>query len=697
MTFAPPQSVIDGVLAEVFAERESLTVSAWAAKHRRLTARSGARPGPWDNQVTPYAVEIMDAWCDPSVSRIVQMAAAQMAKTEALMNCALYSIDNDACPIMYVTGNVELARAFNQDRFTPTLDETPRLDRHRTGRKWDEKAQSIRFLHSDFYLVGANSATNLASRPIGRLLCDEIDKWPESLKTKGKTEGRALELARARTASFGADAREIVASTPTDEGVGIHAEFLRSDQRLYHCPCVHCGRYQPVSTDAFDRVHWDVPPHLPQDDRTGKNLDDEALADLVEHVRRTAWLECRHCAGRLESMHKPEMLRAGLWVARGQAVEGVYDRKLKTTGVVVGDPPATSVRGYHCHGLMSPFRTFGDVAAGFVALRGQPDRAWVNNTLGEPWREIGERAEHHDIIRLAKQHNPHAPSYEKGTVPRTIGGKLSPRCPLVLTGFVDVQIDRVYLEVAGWGEQETCCVIDWDIVECPEVGELADSLEDEPPIAEVLGQAWARVLERMLIAYPVENPLGAEAAPPMPVRFWGIDSGFRTREVYEFARRANAIAQQRGLPADWVIPAKGFDTSMLTQQRLTTVTQDRQKRTLPFPVALLEFDANGAKDDAYRRLRLSMPAPQATCFPRDLHHEYARQLTSEQRVLDKRRKRMVWQIRPGRSENHWWDCRVGNLVRAQQRGLRDLRAPTGASGTPGTAPRARKSIRLQPG
>lgn len=692
MTFAPPQSVIDGVLAEVFAEQETLTVSEWAARYRVLTARAGARPGPWDNQVTPYAVEIMDAWCNPAVSRIVQMAAAQMAKTETLMNCALYAIDCDACPIMYVTGNVELARAFNQDRFTPTLDETRRLDRHRTGRKWDEKAQSIRFLHSDFYLVGANSATNLASRPIGRLLCDEIDKWPESLKSRGKTEGRALELARARTASFGADARELVASTPTDEGVGIHAEFLRSDQRLYHCPCVHCGRYQAIATDAFDRVHWEVPAHLPQEDRVGRNLDDEALADLVEHVRRTAWLECRHCGGRLESMHKPEMLRAGLWVARGQAVEGRYDRKAGERGRIVGDPPDTSVRGYHCHGLMSPFRTFGDVAAGFVALRGQPDRAFVNNTLGEPWREVGERAEHHDIIRIAKQHNPHAPVYEKGTVPRTIGGEVSRRCPLVLTGFIDVQIDRVYLEVAGWGELETCCIIDWDIVECPEVAELADSMEDEPALAEVLGQAWSRVLERMLRRYPVEA-VGGETPDTMPVRFWGVDSGYRTREVYEFARRGNAEAQRRGLPADWIAPTKGFDTSMLTQQRLTTVTQDRQHRQLPFPVSLLEFSANDAKDDAYRRLRLRMPAPQATCFPRDLQHEYARQLTSEERVLDRRRKRMVWQIRPGRSENHWWDCRVGNLVRAQQKGLRELgRAPAA-----GRASAPRGPIRVKPG
>ena len=46
-----------------------LTVSEWAAQNRRLSSEASAETGAWRNERTPYLVEVMDAFTDPSGCR----------------------------------------------------------------------------------------------------------------------------------------------------------------------------------------------------------------------------------------------------------------------------------------------------------------------------------------------------------------------------------------------------------------------------------------------------------------------------------------------------------------------------------------------------------------------------------------------------------------------------------------------------
>ena len=39
---------------------QALTVSEWADKHRRLSSKASAEPGPWRTNRTPYLREPMD-------------------------------------------------------------------------------------------------------------------------------------------------------------------------------------------------------------------------------------------------------------------------------------------------------------------------------------------------------------------------------------------------------------------------------------------------------------------------------------------------------------------------------------------------------------------------------------------------------------------------------------------------------------
>lgn len=81
---------------------EILTVTEWADKHRRLSPENSAEAGQWKTSRTPYLQEIMDAFTDPKISRIVVVASSQVGKSEMLLNMIGYAIDNDPGGIMFV-------------------------------------------------------------------------------------------------------------------------------------------------------------------------------------------------------------------------------------------------------------------------------------------------------------------------------------------------------------------------------------------------------------------------------------------------------------------------------------------------------------------------------------------------------------------------------------------------------------------
>jgi phage terminase large subunit GpA-like protein len=99
-------------------------------------------------------------------------------------------------------------------------------------------------------MVGANSASGLASRPIRLVLCDEVDRYP----TSAGTEGDPIQLARKRSATFW-NRKIVMVSTPTNKGASrIEEAFEKSDQRKYFVPCKHCQQFQVM---RWQNVRWD--------------------------------------------------------------------------------------------------------------------------------------------------------------------------------------------------------------------------------------------------------------------------------------------------------------------------------------------------------------------------------------------------------------------------------------------------------
>lgn len=177
-----------------------LTLSQWADRYRMLSAESSAEPGRWHTDKAPYQREIMDAIGDAHIRRVVIMCAAQLGKTELLLNILGYFMAYAPAPILVMQPTLDMGQTFSKDRLAPMIRDTPVL-RGLVDVKSRYAGNTIlkkNFPGGHITIVGANSATGLASRPIKVLLADEVDRYPGS----AGTEGDPLSLAQKRQTTF---------------------------------------------------------------------------------------------------------------------------------------------------------------------------------------------------------------------------------------------------------------------------------------------------------------------------------------------------------------------------------------------------------------------------------------------------------------------------------------------------------------
>ncbi|MBR1486259.1 MAG: phage terminase large subunit family protein [Synergistaceae bacterium] len=178
-----------------------LTIADWADAERRISPEASAEPGEWRTSRAEYQREIMNAISDPLTERIIVMTAAQIGKTEILLNTIGYFIDQEPCPILCLNPTIEMGEAFSKDRLAPMIRDTPALQNKIQDPRARDSGNTLRhkkFPGGHITIAGANSPASLASRPIRVLLCDEIDRYPIS----AGTEGDPLTLAMKRTQNF---------------------------------------------------------------------------------------------------------------------------------------------------------------------------------------------------------------------------------------------------------------------------------------------------------------------------------------------------------------------------------------------------------------------------------------------------------------------------------------------------------------
>ena len=376
---------------------EKLTVSKWAEKYRILDSRTSALPGQWSNTKTPYLKEIMDELNNPYTEEIVFVKPTQVGGTESLMNMLGYCIDNDPGPALVVYPTDKLAETNAENRIAPMVELSPKL---RSQYKMaDSSRLEMRFKDCFVSIVGANSPSSLASRPIRYLFLDEIDKYPGA-STK---EADALSLAEERTKTF--DNRKVFkTSTPTVKNGNIWKALQTAEVvKHYEMPCPHCG--EMIEFD-FKNLLW---------------AKEESMSDADR--AKSAYYCCQICGGIIRDRHKPAMLRNGRWTA--------VEKKTNNAKSIA----------YWMNTLYSPFVTFEEVAKEFLDSKDDPEllQNFINSWLAEPWEDAKLVTDAETVMKMQTE------------VPK---GKV-PAWAQMLTGGVDVQENYMYYTIRAWGPNMT--------------------------------------------------------------------------------------------------------------------------------------------------------------------------------------------------------------------------------------------------
>lgn len=372
-----------------------MTISQWADEYRRLSPESSAEPGRWKTSKAPYQKELMDAISDINIQKVVVMAGGQLGKTDAcILNSIGYYMQYDPSPMMVLQPTIQMAETFSKDRLSPMIRDTPVL----TSRVNDKSRNSGNTILQKVFpgghvtMVGANSPSSLASRPIRILLADEIDRYPA---TAGN-EGDPLILAGKRLATFW-NKKEVFVSTPGIKGLSrIEVEYEHSTQDIWNVPCPMCNKLQPLewSQIVFDK----------------DNLEEISMV-------------CAEC-GVVSS-------------------EVEWKNKYKD-GRFISTYPNRRVKGFHLNSLASLFIDWREVVEKFITANNEKKKgniellkAWTNTEMGQTWEEQGEQLEEEDLLNRREKY-----------------GCEVPEDVLFLTCGVDVQDDRFEVEVVGWGEEK---------------------------------------------------------------------------------------------------------------------------------------------------------------------------------------------------------------------------------------------------
>lgn len=567
------QSFLDGIRPDA-----RLRVSEWADRHRMLSQKSSNESGRYRTERTPYVREIMDCLSvDSPIERVVFVAGSQVGKSEAGYNWVGYSMDHAPAPMLMVVPRLEDAKKVSKQRIDPMIELSPRL-RAKVAPARERDSGNSTFLKEFpggiLAMVGSNSAAGLRAMPVKNLFLDEIDEFDGDVGG----EGDPIELALRRTGTFRTNRKIYMVSSPTIEGRSrIVQEYELTDRRVFVVPCPACGAFQEITWKAH--IKW---------------TDDDPS---------TVYFECESCHEHIGEGHKTAMLAGGFWLARSP------------------DAPA-KVRGYWLSALYSPVGWYSWAMAveDFLKAKKKPAllKVFINTVLAETWKTVGDAPEWE---RLHERRE----SYRAGTVPR--GGVL-------LTAGVDVQQDRIELEVVAWGRG----LESWSVQYIVLPGRPSD-----PQVWLDLGRELNRTFEH-------------ESGALMSIRAMGIDSSYSTTDVYRWCR-SQSISR--------VFAMKGTDDQSAIVVFSKAVEVQHEGKRLQRGLKLWQIGGPVVKSELYAMLRLPKPTDAGEPFPAGYCHfpeyppEYFKQLTAEHVVVSVSKKgyrTYTWEKR--RERNEALDCRV---------------------------------------
>ncbi len=475
---APAARVIGQAVADALAPPPPPDVTRWAEENVEFDDRAPI-PGPFSIRRFAFLREIHACLSPEHPAREVTVrGSAQWGKTVSVIQPALgawFSYGPVDALVVHPTGSA--ASEWVNNKWLPMRRQAPELRRVFGTARGDNRDtmsnQETLTRDGSLKVASAGSPDDLTGTSRKLVVLDDLAKF--EMTAKGDPEA----LAESRAAAYD-DAKILRVSTALISGTcRITRAFERSDQRLYHVPCPHCGDEAPLTWENFRA-----------------SIDPERLD--------AAHFTCEACGCAISHEHKDRMIAAGRWVATNPN----------------GDHP-----GFHLWRAYSPFRDWASIARDYAKAMGWLGANAEGKTLEELAGEVEAETEQtffNDVLGLPYEMASGGPNWEKlrDRVEHAEPGEVLPRGVLpargiILTAGVDCQGDRLEVEIVAHGPNAQRWVIDYLVIP----HHIADP-EGREALDGLLKAQWR-----------------TERGLRIPLDMLAIDGGTYTESVWSWAKR----------------------------------------------------------------------------------------------------------------------------------------------------------------
>lgn len=646
-----------GVVSEFFgsfAPSEDLWLDEWADLYRGLAQESSFEFGRWKTSRFPFGRRIMRCLSPQSRAKeIVWQKGSQVSATEIMINWMLYVAKVHPCPFVYIQGTDEAAKDFSVQKLYPAINATPEVARVLGAEKevaYVKSALRKGFPGGHLTLGGARSPDFLRSKSINYAGIDEEDTYPVNIGGVNRSQGSPIEMLKKRLVNF-PFSKIFRASTPTiKETSTIEPAFLAGSQEYYYLPCPFCNPDADPHGSWFV-IKWNL-------------IEWSKEAFDIDGLPKEVWCNCPCCSERIFEHHKTWMLEKGRWLSsKDSKNEELYE---------VGDVKYPS---FHLSSFYSPlgFFSWTEAVRDWLKYNKTKDTALLQVIRNQCWGETYSMQGSDISYNLVQSRCETYVREDTGEVVDV------PARGLVLTAGVDVQDNRLEVEVLASGLYDETWSIDYAVLYGP-----TEFIGDRQFLDPNTGQltVWGQLAE-----YLDRKWLHA-SGQELPIECTLVDTGGHMGEqVHAFCRM---FEHRRVYPAKgqygWG-KAKGFFTRP-------------KRRTDRFKTLLFMLYPDELKDFVYQCLLIDTPGPGYCHFPDTgaYTEKYFKGLTIEnKRTKMVNGKTVLYWENPSGGRNEPLDCRCMALAARHIYGANlDRRAKQERPITPVAVPK-RPNRRVSPG
>lgn len=613
---APPShpdalALIAGAFARGIRPPKRIAFSQWLTENIVLV--DGPLAGElWSVEGAPYLPEIADCLSDDHPCNVVTVRKSQQSGASILaLAWCLYIADREPSNILYGVPGIDSLRDLNSNKLQPLID------------AWQKRMKRMVILPQTSR--SGIGSTTYEKRFAGGYMALGNANAVMDLSMKTVKKGVKDELSKwtdipgygdPETLFFGRftafrrtrDWKILEISTPEIDSGDEEAEAEG------HCRIDRSFR-------RSDQRFWHC--RCPECGREFVHADDRLVVD-EKHPHLSAYA-CT-CGHHISEPERVAAVRNGRWAA---------------TRPEVADHP-----GFHIDAFISLMMSYEAIAEDRLAARTEQEKKLYSNlVLGLPYRFRGDAPEHKLLLERVE------PEMKRGHVPAH---------GLILTAFADVQQRGIWLEiVAHAANRETWCV---------------DALYIDGDTADPKGPVFQQLRRETL-----ERSFADAFGRSRRIDVLGVDSGYRANQVYAFVRAIQRAHPDTG--REMVLATKGLQgwgRPAVGQPTLVDISLEGKK--IKQGAKVWGLGTWPLKATLYSDLKQVLPAPPDPPVPPSGYchfgswcdEVYFKQLTAERLVAIKFRGRTTGQRWEKTRDNHFHDCRVGNLALAEYLGVSSM-------------------------